>query len=120
MPFQVCHLYTCVWNSASLASLSSDPPQASSAEVQEALEAAQKEVQQLRQQLHLNQRLRSSPEANGQPGTETTDQVCAQQIQDLACRVCKLACIGVQIQRERERFTSSPTFLCGNTPATLG
>jgi len=22
--------------------------------------------------------------------------------------------------RERERFTSSPTFLCGNTPATLG
>jgi len=23
-------------------------------------------------------------------------------------------------ERERERFTSSPTFLCGNTPATLG
>jgi len=25
-----------------------------------------------------------------------------------------------QRERERERFTSSPTFLCGNTPATLG
>jgi len=24
------------------------------------------------------------------------------------------------VQRERERFTSSPTFLCGSTPATLG
>jgi len=24
------------------------------------------------------------------------------------------------VQRERERFTSSPTFLCGDTPATLG
>jgi len=24
------------------------------------------------------------------------------------------------VQREREKFTSSPTFLCGNTPATLG
>jgi len=25
-----------------------------------------------------------------------------------------------ECERERERFTSSPTFLCGNTPATLG
>jgi len=24
------------------------------------------------------------------------------------------------LSTERERFTSSPTFLCGNTPATLG
>jgi len=26
----------------------------------------------------------------------------------------------LEVLRERERFTSSPTFLCGNTPATLG
>jgi len=24
------------------------------------------------------------------------------------------------VSGEREKFTSSPTFLCGNTPATLG
>jgi hypothetical protein len=44
--------------------------QASTGELQEDLEAAQKEVEQLREQLRLAEGMGASPESNGSPGAE--------------------------------------------------